>query len=54
VTIRAGDRAGLEHLLRYAARGPVALSRLSRLADGRVGYRLRKKAAQPAAKPAGR
>jgi len=40
--IRAGDRAGLEHLLRYAARGPVALSRLSRLADGRVGYRLRK------------
>jgi hypothetical protein len=42
VTIRAGDRAGLEHLLRYAARGPVALSRLSRLADGRVGYRLRK------------
>jgi len=42
VMIRAGDRAGLEHLLRYAARGPVALSRLSRLADGRVGYRLRK------------
>jgi hypothetical protein len=42
VMIRAGDHAGLEHLLRYAARGPVALSRLSRLADGRVGYRLRK------------
>src|SRR5262249_47380301 len=36
VTIRAADRPGLERLLRYAARVPVALSRLSRLADGRV------------------
>lgn len=42
VTIRAGDRAGLEQLCRYAARAPVALGRLSMLAEGRVAYRLRK------------
>jgi hypothetical protein len=41
VTIRAGDRAGLEQLCRYAARAPVALERLSMLEDGRVAYRLR-------------
>jgi hypothetical protein len=42
VTIRTGDRVGLEHLCRYAARAPVALERLSMLQDGRVAYRLRK------------
>jgi hypothetical protein len=42
VTIRAGDRAGLEQLCRYAAPTPVALGRLSMLADRRVAYRLRK------------
>jgi hypothetical protein len=42
VTIRAGDRAGLSHLCRYAARAPLALERLSLLEDGRVAYRLRK------------
>jgi hypothetical protein len=42
VTIRAGDRAGLEQLCRYAARAPVALERLSMLEDGRVASRLRK------------
>jgi hypothetical protein len=42
VMIRAGDRTGLEQLCRYAARAPVALGRLSMLADGRVAYRLRK------------
>jgi hypothetical protein len=42
VTVRAGDREGLERLLRYCARPPVVLERISRLADGRVAYRLRK------------
>lgn len=31
-------RQGLERLVRYGARGPVAESRLSRLADGRYRY----------------
>jgi hypothetical protein len=42
VMIRAGDRRGVEHLCRYAARAPVALERLSQLEDGRIAYRLRK------------
>ena len=38
---RAGDRRGVEHLCRYAARAPVALERLSQLEDGRIAYRRR-------------
>jgi hypothetical protein len=42
ITVRAGDRDGLERLCRYCARPPFSLERLSILADGRVAYRLRK------------
>ena len=42
VTVRAGDREGLERLCRYGARPPFSLERLSMLADGRVAYLLRK------------
>jgi hypothetical protein len=42
VTLRAGDRAGLERLCRYGARPPFSLERISLLPDGRVAYRLRK------------
>ncbi|WP_437575185.1 transposase [Sorangium sp. So ce887] len=42
VTIRAGDRAGLERLCRYGARPPFSLERISLLPEGRVAYRLRK------------
>ena len=42
VTVRAGDREGLERLCRYGARPCFSLERLSVLADGRVAYRLRK------------
>jgi hypothetical protein len=42
VTVRAGDREGLERLFRYGARPPFSLERLSLLRDGRVAYRLRK------------
>jgi hypothetical protein len=42
VTVRAGDREGLERLLRYCARPPFSLERLSLLPDGRVAYLLRK------------
>jgi len=42
ITVHAGDRDGLERLCRYGARPPFSLERLSRLADGRVAYRLRK------------
>jgi hypothetical protein len=38
VTVRAGDREGLERLCRYCARPPFSLERLSMLADGRVAY----------------
>ena len=41
VTIRAGDREGLERLCRYGARPPFSLERISLLPDGRVAYRLR-------------
>jgi hypothetical protein len=42
VTVRAGDREGLERLCRYGARPPFSLERLSMLPDGRVAYLLRK------------
>lgn len=42
VTMRAGDREGLERLLRYCARPAFSLERLSELGDGRVAYELRK------------
>jgi hypothetical protein len=42
VTVRAGDREGLERLCRYGARPPFSLERLSILQDGRVAYLLRK------------
>jgi hypothetical protein len=42
VALRAGDREGLERLVRYCARPPFSLERLSILADGRVAYQLRK------------
>ena len=42
VTVRAGDGEGLERLLRYCARPPFSLERLSLLPDGRVAYLLRK------------
>ncbi|WP_437979374.1 transposase [Sorangium sp. So ce295] len=42
VTLRAGDRAGLERLCLYGARPPFSLERISLLPDGRVAYRLRK------------
>ena len=38
----AGDRAGLERLLRYAGRGPLGVQRLSQTETGTVRYRLRK------------
>ncbi|XYI03647.1 transposase [Sorangium sp. So ce1128] len=40
VTLRAGDRAGLERLCRYGARPPFSLERISLLPDGRLAYRL--------------
>lgn len=36
--VRGNDRQGLERLVRYGARGPVAESRLRRLDDGRYEY----------------
>jgi Putative transposase/Transposase zinc-binding domain len=42
ITVRAGDREGLERLCRYGARPPFSLERLSILPDGRVAYRLRR------------
>lgn len=42
VRVAAPDREGRERLLRYCARAPVSLERLSRLPDGRVAYALRK------------
>ena len=40
--LHANDRQGLEHLCRYGLRPPLSLRRLSRLADGRVLFTLRK------------
>lgn len=39
----AYDREGIEHLLRYMCRPPVALDRLELLPDGRLLYRLKKR-----------
>jgi hypothetical protein len=36
--VHGNDRAGLERLVRYGARGPIAESRLRRLDDGRYEY----------------
>jgi Putative transposase len=41
VGIRAEDRKGLERLLRYAARPPIAVDRLAQLPDGRLSYTLK-------------
>jgi hypothetical protein len=40
--IEAHDDLGRERLFRYALRPPFALSRLRRLADGRIAYRVKK------------
>ncbi|XXT23937.1 transposase [Sorangium sp. So ce429] len=42
VTVRAGDREGLEKLCRYGARPPFSLERLALLPDGRIATRLRR------------
>ncbi len=42
VAIHAGDRARLERLAQYCARGPVAMERLEVLSDGRLLYRLKR------------
>jgi hypothetical protein len=41
VSIGADDRKGLERLLRYAGRPPIAAERLEQLPDGRLSYRLK-------------
>jgi hypothetical protein len=43
VVVPPNDRTRLEHLCRYVARPPVATQRLSRLADGRLLYRLKRR-----------
>jgi hypothetical protein len=43
VRVPAGDRKRLEHLLRYAGRPAIVLSRLSLLPDGRVCYELKRR-----------
>jgi hypothetical protein len=40
--VSGGDRAGLERLLRYAARGPMAGSKLTKEEDGRYRYESKK------------
>jgi hypothetical protein len=42
VTVAADDDMGRERLFRYGLRPPFALSRLRRLADGRMAYRIKK------------
>jgi hypothetical protein len=42
VLIGAGDREGRERLLRYCARAPLSLERLSLTPEGLVAYKLRK------------
>lgn len=41
VGVAAADREGRERLLRYCARAPLSLERLSLLDDGRVAYRIK-------------
>ena len=43
--LRGNDREGLERLLLYGGRGPVANERLELLPDGRVSYRMKRPAA---------
>ncbi|MBI5503795.1 MAG: transposase [Deltaproteobacteria bacterium] len=43
VAVAADDRAGLERLCRYVARPPLATERLTRLDDGRILYRMRRR-----------
>jgi hypothetical protein len=43
VVVPPGNRERLEHLCRYVARPPVATGRLSRLPDGRLLYRLKRR-----------
>ena len=40
--LHANDRAGLERLCRYGARGPLSLGRLSKAADGKVRYTMKR------------
>jgi hypothetical protein len=42
VIVSASDRDGRERLLRYCARPPLSLERLSVLGDGRIAYAIRK------------
>jgi len=42
VVVSASDREGRERLLRYCARPPLSLERLSVLSDGRIAYAIRK------------
>lgn len=42
VVVSASDRGGRERLLRYCARPPLSLERLSVLDDGRIAYVIRK------------
>ena len=42
VVVSASDREGRERLLRYCARPPLSLERLSVLGDGRIAYAIRK------------
>jgi hypothetical protein len=42
VHLHANDREGLAHLCGYGARPPLAQSRLSKLPDGRLAYRLKR------------
>lgn len=43
VSVPAGDRRRLERLCRYIARPPVSTERLSKLGDGRLLYRLKRR-----------
>jgi hypothetical protein len=43
VSVLAGDRRRLEKLCRYIARPPVSTERLSKLGDGRLLYRLKRR-----------
>jgi hypothetical protein len=43
VSVPAGDRRRLEKLCRYIARPPVSTERLSKLRDGRLLYRLKRR-----------
>jgi hypothetical protein len=42
VVVSASDREGRERLLRYCARPPLSLERLTVLGDGRIAYAIRK------------